>query len=236
MAKAGAILMGESPGRKVKDKLARYGVTAGGIFVLVTLILIFFYLLYVILPIFSSVKVTPQQQFSTSFTNQTTDIRVSDNNNHLFRLAEDGSLSAVSLTRSSAGKVLGTAELLDGVASIGRTLPADRLYALGGKQGEVVLAKASLTSFRGENTLSLEYPLGNKRFQLDPEGQSIVNLAASARDQQAIIMGMTADGRARAVLFNENSNVLAGNRADWQSASFEVSGLPKAVDDIVVDA
>ena len=234
MAKAGAILMGESPGRKVKDKLARYGVTAGGIFVLVTLILIFFYLLYVILPIFSSVKVTPQQQFSTSFHNQTAALRVSDNNNHLFRLAKDGSLSAISLIPSSAGEVFDTVDLLGDVASVGRTLPADRLYALGGKQGEVVIAKPSLSSFRGENTLSLDFPLGQEPLQLDPKGKPIAKLAASVRGQQAIIMGLTADGRARAALFSENSNVLGGNGNDWQSSTFAVSGLPETVDDIVV--
>lgn len=234
MAKAGAILMGESPGRKVKDKLARYGVTAGGIFVLVTLILIFFYLLYVILPIFSSIKVTPLQQFATSFNNQTAEIRVSDNNNHLFRLAEDGSLSAISLGRSSAGEVLDTADLLGDVASVGRTLPADRLYALGGKQGEVVIAKPVLSKFRGENTLSLDFPLGDERLLLDPKGQPIVSLAASVRGQQGIILGLTADGRARALLFSEKSNVLGGKSHDWQSSSFAISGLPEAVEDIVV--
>ncbi|MDV5171375.1 ABC transporter permease subunit [Photobacterium rosenbergii] len=234
MAKAGAILMGESPGRKVKDKLARYGVTAGGIFVLVTLILIFFYLLYVILPIFSSVKVTPLQQFATSFNNQTAEIRVGDNNNHLFRLAEDGSLSAISLGRSSAGEVLDTADLLGDVASVGRTLPADRLYALGGKQGEVVIAKPVLSKFRGENTLSLDFPLGDERLLLDPKGQPIVSLAASVRGQQGIILGLTADGRARALLFSEKSNVLGGKSHDWQSSSFAISGLPEAVEDIVV--
>ncbi|MBC7003059.1 ABC transporter permease subunit [Photobacterium sp. BZF1] len=234
MAKAGAILMGESPGRKVKDKLARYGVTAGGIFVLVTLILIFFYLLYVILPIFSSVKVTPQQQFTTSFDNHTADIRVTDNNNYLFRLAEDGSLSAISLIPSRAGEILGTADLLGDVASVGRTLPADRLYALGGMQGEVVIAKPSLSTFRGENTLSLDFPLSQEPLQLDPKGLPIVNLAASVRGQQAIVMGFTADGRARAALFSENSNVLGGNGNDWQSSTFAVSGLPEVVDDIAV--
>ena len=234
MAKAGAILMGESPGRKVKDKLARYGVTAGGIFVLVTLILIFFYLLYVILPIFSSVKVTPLQQFSTPFSNETANIRVSDNNNYLYRLSNDGSLNIVSLAGPTAGEVIDSADLLSGVASIGRTLPADRLYALGGTQGEVVITKPSLSTFRGDNSLLLDYPLGDKRFQLDPKGEPIVKLAASVRGQQAIILGLTADGRARAALFSEDGNVLGSNGSDWQSAFFAVTGLPETIDDIVV--
>ncbi|MCQ1056997.1 ABC transporter permease subunit [Photobacterium sp. ZSDE20] len=234
MAKAGAILMGESPGRKVKDKLVRYGVTSGGIFVLVTLILIFFYLLYVILPIFSSVKVTSLQQFTTAFTTKAADIRVSDSNDHLFRLAGDGSLSAISLTGTAAGDVVGTVNLLDDVVSIGRTLPADQLYALGGESGEVLIAKPSLAVTKGNNALSLSYPLGHERIQLDPKGQPIVSLAASVRDTQAIILGITADGRARAALFSETSNVLGGNGTNWQSFSFAISGLPTEVKDIAV--
>ena len=220
MAKAGAILMGESPGRKVKDKLVRVGVTSGGIFVLVTLILIFFYLLYVILPIFSSVKVSPQQQFTTAFTNQTASIRVSDNNDHLLRLAEDGSLSAISLAESEKGHVTNTIELLEDATSIGRTLPSDRIYALGGNSGEVVIAKPVMAGLRlsDSNPLNVDYPLGDKRMQLDPEGQPIVQLAASLRGKQAVIMGQTADGRTRVAIFAENSNVLAGSKSDWQAS------------------
>ena len=64
MANASTLLRKENRFRRGKDKLTRVGVTAGGIFVLITLMLIFFYLLYVIVPIFSSVSVLPQQHFS----------------------------------------------------------------------------------------------------------------------------------------------------------------------------
>ena len=71
MANASTLLSKQNRFRRAKDKLARVGVTAGGIFVLITLMLIFFYLLYVIVPIFSSVSITPQQQFSLATTNNT---------------------------------------------------------------------------------------------------------------------------------------------------------------------
>ena len=45
--------------RAIKDKAAQIGVTIGGIMVFVALLLIFFYLLYVIKPIFDSAEVTP---------------------------------------------------------------------------------------------------------------------------------------------------------------------------------
>ena len=39
--------------RLVKDSLARYGVIVGGLGVIVAIVLIFFYLLYVVLPLFA---------------------------------------------------------------------------------------------------------------------------------------------------------------------------------------
>ena len=43
--------------RLFKDRFAKFGITAGGIMVLIALLLIFFYLLYVVQPIFESAKV-----------------------------------------------------------------------------------------------------------------------------------------------------------------------------------
>lgn len=47
------LVMAGSRKRRIKDKLAKYGVTTGGALVLVALLLIFFYLLYVVKPIFN---------------------------------------------------------------------------------------------------------------------------------------------------------------------------------------
>ena len=50
--------------RKVKNSLAKWVITLGGISVLFTLVLIFMYLLYVIKPIFESAKVEAHAQFA----------------------------------------------------------------------------------------------------------------------------------------------------------------------------
>jgi len=59
--------------RLLKDRLARYGVVLGGLGVIVAIVLIFFYLLYVVLPLFGSASAreiaqyaTPQQQSGKS--------------------------------------------------------------------------------------------------------------------------------------------------------------------------
>ncbi|GAL08587.1 phosphate transport system permease protein PstC [Photobacterium aphoticum] len=163
--------MGESPGRKVKDKLTRFGVTAGGIFVLLTLVLIFFYLLYVILPIFSSVKVTPLQTFSTSFSDRTAVLTLSDQNDHAFRLSTDGTLSIVQVAGSHPGKVIEQQRLLPDVTSIARTLPADGIFAVGGAHGDVAVAKPTFTLSPEAASVAVTYPLDDTVLTLDPEHQ-----------------------------------------------------------------
>lgn len=58
-----AIASKSANSRKVKNSLAKWMITLGGISVLFTLVLIFMYLLYVIKPIFESAKVDAKAQF-----------------------------------------------------------------------------------------------------------------------------------------------------------------------------
>ncbi|MBL4816982.1 MAG: phosphate ABC transporter permease, partial [Shewanella sp.] len=59
-SKAHNLLMGRgSSSRAIKDKLTQIGVTIGGAMVFIALLLIFFYLLYVIKPIFDDAEVSP---------------------------------------------------------------------------------------------------------------------------------------------------------------------------------
>ena len=52
--------------RVIKDKLVKYSITSGGALVLMTLLLIFGYLLYVVLPIFAPVTITAQNEFANA--------------------------------------------------------------------------------------------------------------------------------------------------------------------------
>ena len=107
MAHASSFLMGENHLRRMKDKLARLGVTAGGIFVLVTLVLIFFYLLYVIVPIFSSVSVKPTSHFSLTLPGNTARVGIDDSNTLAYRFTTDGQVDFIRLSPPPAsGQVI----------------------------------------------------------------------------------------------------------------------------------
>ncbi|MGF1688132.1 ABC transporter permease subunit [Photobacterium japonica] len=244
MGKAGAFLMGESPGRKVKDKLTRIGVTAGGIFVLITLVLIFFYLLYVILPIFSSVKVTPTSTFTTAFPDQTAALTVSDQNDYAFRLSDQGVLSVLPLASVSGqsaadypepGHVVGQHTLLNDVTSVARTLPADGVFAVGGTHGEVAVAKPRfIAPFSPSEPVFVDSPLGADVIILDPRRLPIVQLAVTVRPEHAVIMGMTQDGRTRVMQFSRRETGLDVSTEQWETLSYAIKGLPQKAQDMAV--
>ncbi len=239
MADASALLRGgDSPGRRVKDKLARYGVTAGGIFVLITLVLIFFYLLYVIMPIFASVKVTPKQAFSIDFSDQPAAIYFNEQNNIAYRMSLQGNLTFVSLSPpSQAGERISQHTVMAKPTSFARTLPREEVFAYGGQSGEVVVFKPVFqVTFSGnvkQTTPDITYPLGQVSFQLDPDGQPITQLAVSLRADHAVVVGVTADHRVRAMTFRHLDG-LPGQTSDWLSQSFLIDGLPETLTALAV--
>ncbi|MCW8328009.1 ABC transporter permease subunit [Photobacterium sp. SDRW27] len=237
MADASAFLSGDSPGRRVKDKLARYGVTAGGIFVLITLVLIFFYLLYVIMPIFASVKVTPQQAFSLTFTDQPAAIHLSEQNDIAYRLSRQGKLSFIRLASPQPGELISQHRIIANPASFARTLPREEIFAYGGRSGEVVVFKPMFRVTFSDNkrltTPEIAYPLGQQSIQLDPEAQPITQLAVSLRSDRALVIGVTADHRVRAMIFRHQENLL-GQESAWLSQSFVINGLPDELSTLAV--
>ncbi|MGL5038197.1 MAG: phosphate ABC transporter permease, partial [Aeromonas sp.] len=65
------LVMAGSKRRRIKDKLAKYGVTTGGALVLVALLLIFFYLLYVVKPIFNGASMEQNASFTLPISGNT---------------------------------------------------------------------------------------------------------------------------------------------------------------------
>lgn len=236
MAKAGAILLGDSPGRKVKDKLARVGVTAGGISVLFTLVLIFFFLLYVILPIFSAVKVTPRQTLVVDFADSPALIRLSEYNDKAYRVSDHGQIDVVSLIGANAGKSLGQASLLDDTTSVATALPDEDLIALGGSQGQVAVAKMVFVPNPSSDgsAFSLDYPFGKPVQQLDPLRQPITHLAISVREQRAVMLGVTADNRLLVRRFFSGFNTSPAGVPQWEAHSYEINGISSPVRGVAV--
>ncbi|MBL4742405.1 MAG: phosphate ABC transporter permease, partial [Idiomarina sp.] len=95
--------------RLFKDRFARYGVTAGGIMVLVALLLIFFYLLYVVQPIFESVSLKKVNEFNLPQAQQVEAVGMEEQAEIGYRFLQSGKLEFFALidkNERQAGDIL----------------------------------------------------------------------------------------------------------------------------------
>ncbi len=97
MADATNALMRGDTRRRLQDRLARLSVTGGGLVVLFALLLIFFYLAYVVLPLFKSPDVAVAKQLTMNFPQPAAQLGLDDNNQLGFRYSSGGTLTVFSL-------------------------------------------------------------------------------------------------------------------------------------------
>ncbi|SMY38228.1 Phosphate transport system permease protein PstC [Photobacterium malacitanum] len=236
MANASTLLSKQNRFRRAKDKLARVGVTAGGIFVLITLMLIFFYLLYVIVPIFSSVSITPQQQFSLATTNNTVLLGVDDSNNIAYRFSDDGKVTFVNLpTQSQPAEVVKQQTIMANPSAYGVSLPRDGMVAYGSSAGKVVVVKAdfapTFAATHKQLQPKIEFPFGNKPLAVVPTAKAITQLAISGRDDRAIVVAKTANNQLYGLSLLLPENVVQRAQG-WQQHQFKINNAPAKIDDL----
>ena len=92
--------------RLFKDRFAQFGITAGGVMVLVALLLIFFYLLYVVQPVFESATVEKRTDIQLTQGKSYQGIGLEEQTEIAYLLGQQGS---VDFTKSKVktGKKLG---------------------------------------------------------------------------------------------------------------------------------
>ncbi|HIF9514821.1 TPA: ABC transporter permease subunit [Photobacterium damselae] len=234
--------------RRIKDSWARVGVTAGGISVLITLVLIFFYLLYVIGPIFSSVTVKPSQQFSLPLQGQTAALGTDDNNQLAYRFSFEGTVDFVRLfqaektlteqdsSASQQSHLVTTKSVITNPTAFAASLPRDQLFVYGNEQGQAMVVKPDFVTYfaDGHKTVvpELLYPAGKQVLQLAPVGEPLVKLAISGREGDAALVGKTLSGQFYAMVFWTHG--LDSSQHQWQYNRYPIIGLPANVTDFDV--
>ncbi|MGZ9897964.1 ABC transporter permease subunit [Shewanella gaetbuli] len=127
--------------RAFKDKAAQIGVTIGGTMVFVALLLIFFYLLYVIKPIFDGADITPATKVALVNTDSPTLMVGSDEQNEvLFRVAENGTVDFYSsVTNQHIQSINMLLPAGASVTSSAKSIASEQRFALGLSTGQVIL-------------------------------------------------------------------------------------------------
>ncbi|MFK7606108.1 MULTISPECIES: ABC transporter permease subunit [unclassified Pseudomonas] len=185
--------------RALKDHLTRWYVFVGGLAVLGAITLIFFFLGYVVFPLFQGADLTTKQamtpvwmqdagkplMLSVEEQNQV-GMRVSDKGLVLFFNVKNGDeLSRVNLPLPADTHV----------TSIGEDQPGNPVVALGLSNGQALVFRhtyrVSYPDGKKTITPAVEYPYGEAPIALDPQGRPLDHVNLSVNDSTLVLAGST---------------------------------------------
>lgn len=202
--------------RKIKDQIARYSIVAGGLGVIVAIVLIFFYLMYVVYPLFISAEAHELHQYKVpeASAGKTLFLTSEEQNEVGVRFTDQG--KAVFFAVDS-GKVLKTESI--GVPSgasitsfaVGSASKGFVVYGLDNGGVIVVRHKYGITYPNNKRLITpqLEFPLGPQALQIDPQGQAIINVAFRSNESGTTFVAKTLDERVLLTSFVKEESLFA---------------------------
>lgn len=167
MSQTSATFLKTEKKRLFKDKAAKYGVMAGGVMVLCALLLIFFYLLYVVQPVFNSAHVEVRNKIE-NITTEYAAVGVEEQTEIAFGLTQNGEVHFYSVAGDNVGTVLNTesANVSGDIAAFAEGAAHTSHYAYINNAGEMTVVKPAFrVSFPNDiRTLTpvIDYPFGEQ--------------------------------------------------------------------------
>ncbi|MGO1247202.1 MAG: phosphate ABC transporter permease [Oceanisphaera sp.] len=225
--------------RWLTDRLAQYGVTAGGILVLVALLLIFFYLLYVVKPIFDSARVTPGAEFSLQVNDEAALgkavlLGVEEQNELIYRFNDQGSVHFYSLPKQ--GELVSEFAINETVSSVAHSA-SQKMVAYGVTGGAIkVLSPRFNVSYPDNQRLiqpEVVFPFGEAPLVVDEQGRSLTQLSIASRDNDLLVAAITDSGAGVLSRFAGKENFMTGE-VSFSSTRTEITGLPAKVDQLLL--
>jgi len=184
--------------REFKDRLARYGVAFGGLSVIFAILLIFFYLLYVVMPLFHGADIDEQVEYSTT-PNSITHLTLNEYNDVALSLDMQGHARFFS---ADTGETMLTPELPLGgneISSFSKGAPSTGMFAYGFDNGQALVFKQdykiSYPDDKRKITPRIEYPAGETLLTIDPQGKPLSLISVQGNEEQTTVAAVTADKR-----------------------------------------
>ncbi len=186
--------------REFKDRLAQYGVAIGGVSVIFAIVLIFFYLLYVVMPLFHGADMEARAEYSTSINNSTY-LTLNEYNDVALTLDMQGKLEFFDANNGKA--ILDVTLPLPQqakITSFSKGSPTTGIFAYGFDDGNALVFQQDYKiSYPEGNTRkitpSITYPLGEKLKTVDPKGKALGLLTVQSNAEQTTLIGLTPDNR-----------------------------------------
>ena len=183
--------------RALKDRLTRWYVLVGGLAVLAAITLIFFFLAYVVLPLFQGADLTAKDSITPAWMQDAGKplmISIEEQNQVAMRISDKGQALFFDI---SSGAELRRVDLPipagASVTSIGEDQPGSPLVAIGLSNGQALVLRHTykVTYPDGKKTISpaIEYPYGETPIALNEQGAALEHVSLNATDSTLLLAG-----------------------------------------------
>ncbi len=228
--------------RHIQDFLTRYLMAIGGAGVIIAILLIAFYLLYVVAPMFFPATMERVASYAIPGDNDTgtlfyameeqreVGLRINDHGQAIFFRTVDG-------TELSRHEFL---EGIDaGLTAFAHGDSAQGVFAFGLADGRAIVGKHNYRISYPEGTTRLitpviEYPVEKTPVVLDPQGRSLVNLAVESDGSKTTMAGVTEDNRLLLLNITAEKSFL-GDEVEIKRTESEISVTGASISHLLID-
>ena len=185
--------------RALKDRIARWAISFGGMAVLGAITLIFFYLAYVVLPMFQGASLDSREPVQVAWLNEAAApllLTLEEQNQVAMRLDQSGQVQffdAKKMQPLSSVQLPIPADTR--ITSFGQDQPGSNRVALGLSNGQVLVFqhvyKLSYPNDVQTVTPKIEFPFGDAPIELDVQGRELDHLGLSLNGGTLMLAGST---------------------------------------------
>lgn len=228
--------------RAFKDRLTRWYVLVGGLAVLAAITLIFFYLAYVVLPLFQGAELTSKKALEPTWLQQDAGkplmIALEEQNLVGMRISDKGQVlffdtkTGAELKRVDLPIPTGTQ-----VTSIGADQPGSPLISLGLSNGQALVFHHAYKITYPDNkktiTPGLDFPYGEQPFVLDEQGRALDHVSVNVNGDNLLLAG-SVGANLQVLQISREENMMTGEVTSEQNR-IVLPQMTEAVKAIYVD-
>nr|WP_298139318.1 ABC transporter permease subunit [uncultured Pseudomonas sp.] len=227
--------------RALKDRLAHWYVSIGGLAVLGAITLIFFYLAYVVMPIFSGAELRAhkaQQPAWLADQGEALLLAVEEQNKVAMRLSRSGRVQFFAL---KDGAELNGYDLAipagASITAVSEGAPGSRRIVLGLSNGQALVFRQNYAVTYPNNvktiTPVLQYPYGEAPIDLDPQGRALEHVAINQNGDTLLLSASTGTELHVLALTNEE-NPFTGETSQ-ERKRIELPQIAEPIKALVID-
>ncbi len=227
--------------RLIKDKIAARCVVAGGLSIILAVVLIFFYLLYVVFPLLlpANAKAVVSYDVPELSLGKTLFLAIEEQNEVAVRFTDAGKAIFFSVANGSvvAEENLAIPEQVQIVSfAEGGFDKGVVVYGLSDGRALVVKHEYKLSYAAGKRTITpvIQYPMGKEPLVIDSQGQALTQIELKLADKNNIVLAKTADNRIILCNFSKKES-LFDEDTSLERSEYVLPTLGNKVDFLLLD-